>query len=793
MDDRKRKDPPCSDPGSMPSLKTMRSDQREEFVANDFPPQPPPEALHSQHAEVHAFSHDYTTACTDTHKSLQSPFFIEICAGTARVTSFLQHLGLKSSFGVDHKLGRNSGRVLIADLTSKEGQSLCRTWLSSPNLAGVFIAPPCGTCSRARGIPVTLPNGLKIDGPQPLRSDALPNGLANLSWLNRQRVSSANKLYHFVTSIAIECLDRGFIVCIENPRSSLYWKTSFFKPLIGRLVFTAHQACAYGSSRPKWTVLAHNTVHLRSLNQSCPGVSSTHVHKPWGVNAKTACFSTSEETAYPPLLAYNIAYRLALELMDKGWKPSALELVSPDQVSYQFLQAVLGTQPKASRIPPLVSEFDHVMCITVPCDETPPVLPGEKLQVAWRDVPPHACLLKKPPLRSNWEVNTSCSDPNMVNLFFGVFRSPERFVKAAISAGHPVQKDVVLPHPLEDAVAFASQHSPFDIAKLRHETLSYWLGRAKHLSAEENKFHKSLPDGLREILSSKRLLLWKEMLQHYGYPDMSVFDEVTEGVSLVGDAPFVPMFDSSFKPAKMTVPELKASAPSARKSLFASVRSSGDADIDREVFQKTQDELECGWLTGPYNFCDLPSDAVVNRRFGIKQSSGDSFKVRLIDDFSASGVNSTVQVETSPKLHTLDVVGSLCLSLLRTCPSDSFVGKTVDLSAAYRQLGISPSSHWVSFIAVFDPVTRSPKIYAMRALPFGASKSVYSFLRVAHSMWWLGVKALKLLWSSFFDDFITLSKTSEAPVVSLVVEQFCWAGKFRVATRTSLSHMFSRP
>ena len=185
-----------------------------------------------------------------------------------------------------------------------------------------------------------------------------------------------------------------------------------------------------------------------------------------------------------------------------------------------------------------------------------------------------------------------------------------------------------------------------------------------------------------------------------------------------------------------------------------------------------QAELECGWITGPFLASDLPVEAVVNRRFGIKQNSGDQLKVRLIDDFSASGVNSTVQVETAPKLHTLDVVAGLCLELLRVSPHQSFVGKTVDLSSAYRQLGIAPSSHWVSYIAVFNPRTRKPEIYAMRALPFGASRSVYGFLRVAHSLWWLGVPALEILWSSFFDDFITLARESESATVGIVVEQF---------------------
>ena len=149
--------------------------------------------------------------------------------------------------GKKHKRLKNAGRVLVADLTTPEGQSLCWEWIRSPSCAGVFCAPPCGTCSRARGIPVTLPNGCVVAGPQPLRSEAFPDGLASMSYLNRCRVKSANALYQFITEVVQFCLNHDMVVVIENPRSSLYWRTSFFAPIRKCLKFTAHQACAYGS------------------------------------------------------------------------------------------------------------------------------------------------------------------------------------------------------------------------------------------------------------------------------------------------------------------------------------------------------------------------------------------------------------------------------------------------------------------------------------------------------------------------------------------------------------------
>ena len=58
-----------------------------------------------------------------------------------------------------------------------------------------------------------------------------------------------------------------------------------------------------------------------------------------------------------------------------------------------------------------------------------------------------------------------------------------------------------------------------------------------------------------------------------------------------------------------------------------------DSETDAAVFDKTIEELNCGWLAGPFDLENLPDNAVISRRFGIRQSSGEGSKIRLIDDF----------------------------------------------------------------------------------------------------------------------------------------------------------------
>ncbi len=52
------------------------------------------------------------------------------------------------------------------------------------------------------------------------------------------------------------------------------------------------------------------------------------------------------------------------------------------------------------------------------------------------------------------------------------------------------------------------------------------------------------------------------------------------------------------------------------------------------------------------------------------------------------------------------------------------------------------------------------QIYRLRTLPFGATHSVYSFLRLARMLYWIAVKGLRLLTTNFYDDFILASPPS---------------------------------
>ena len=78
---------------------------------------------------------------------------------------------------------------------------------------------------------------------------------------------------------------------------------------------------------------------------------------------------------------------------------------------------------------------------------------------------------------------------------------------------------------------------------------------------------------------------------------------------------------------------------------------------------------------------------------------------------SASLVNSAVQVCESPQPHTIDMLGCLLLECLNKFPREKFLGRSYDLKAAYRKLGLSEVAWRHAYITFYDCGDGKPAIH----------------------------------------------------------------------------------
>ena len=145
---------------------------------------------------------------------------------------------------------------------------------------------------------------------------------------------------------------------------------------------------------------------------------------------------------------------------------------------------------------------------------------------------------------------------------------------------------------------------------------------------------------------------------------------------------------------------------------------------------------------------------------GVFLSVNQRIKVRPIDDFSQSQVNSTVTTYEQATVDGPDVICALAVKLMKSLRdngcSSQFVGRALDLASAYRQVAVVEDSYDFAFLSIFDPDQREAALYPQVALPFGSVTAVNAFIRCLRFLQWAAGHCLNFP-MSYFDDFVIFS------------------------------------
>ena len=698
-------------------------------------------------------------------------FLLDLFCGTAGVTAAFRALG-GDALGIDHMVdkGRVKGPVSKVDLAKKPGQQTVLTWIQQGKVDSVMLAPPCGTSSRAREIPLPRTARLKKGmQPTPLRSDAWPDGLPHLRGVAKLKVETANKLYKFADKVIQACIEGNIPFICENPKRSLMWLTTPFQQLHPSCRFQFVHACMYGSKRRKSTGLLMN-FEAQNLKLECDG---QHPHLPWGMvdtaDGHSKQFSTSLETEYPHLFCKQLALAFVEQLQKQG---KHLHSSPPFEDQVQKLGA--GTQPRGARSPLILGEFKFKVTVCSEQVDIPQVI-SQEVHAPFQGVPVHAKLISSQDLV---QMGENGEKKMFQRSTFGVFRSPWDFFLRALEVEHPLDTPQLVDQGNLKAMAFIRDHSAADVAMFRAQKLKRFTKRAAELKSQEDELKATLDADVRAVLKGKRLLLFKEMAEQASVGDETLFQELTSGFALTGQMPESKQFPAKLKPAAISVEQLKESSVWAKKMIQSSCRRvANDQEIARAVYSETIQQLDDGWVKGPfteqqldekYGGCWVPS-----KRFGVKQGQ----KIRAVDDFSEFLINSSVSSSEKLQLFGIDEVintartflGVDCLQTSESLsiagpslrhsgqgPWRALKGRALDLKAAYKQLARSPADSWASILAVWNDDRKCVEFFESIALPFGSICAVMAFNRMARALRLILSNLFMLVCTNFFDDFCQL-------------------------------------
>ena len=345
---------------------------------------------------------------------------------------------------------------------------------------------------------------------------------------------------------------------------------------------------------------------------------------------------------------------------------------------------------------------------------------------------------------------------------FGVYHSEAEFVSKAIEAGHPRDLYGQLPLEMQNCVDSLSLMPESSVIAKRAAWFTKWTKRAREIQREPDPEWVIVDPAMAKILDQKRLQLLDEIISEEGYDDISLARDIRDGFDLVGVVPTSGILPGKVVPASLHPADLRASAPRANEALKTCLGSCGDAQLDKELWEKTMKEVDAGWLVGPLEWDQLDPSDVTSHRFPLQQGA----KVRPIDDYSRSGVNAAVTTLEQPTVDTSDVAAAmysrLANKLMMAGRPALILGRSYDLTSAYRQLCVSKRSSNFANIAVFCPGENRTFVFKQLCLPFGSRASVNGFIRCSRCIQWVALRCLVLPLTSYYDDFLAASNVALA-------------------------------
>ena len=341
---------------------------------------------------------------------------------------------------------------------------------------------------------------------------------------------------------------------------------------------------------------------------------------------------------------------------------------------------------------------------------------------------------------------------------------------------------------LEQAVFCFLTRTPEEIHELRTAAWQKWVLRAHALQSREDVLFQHAHPEVQPCLRGKRSLLLEEMARAAGFPAPVLLGHLLRnGCPVFGPFPSWQAFDVKVVNATKSIKSVLQSAKWVKHAIAGKLRPNEDPEIDRLVLQKTEEEVAAGKAVGPFSREELDRDLgdfwVPAPRVGLRQGGS----VRPIDDFSVYGHNGTSSSCESPSSGGVDEIAALIKTFACALESgmvarpggvpgveevpicqayvgkieDQIVGRTLDLSKAYKNLAPAPAFKSFLVVALWHPDKRCVVYYKLRAMPFGARNSVFSFAGFGKALQLICSVLFVLPSSEFVDDYTQVGLRSD--------------------------------
>eukprot|EP00435_Cladocopium_sp_Y103_P042438 s2135_g11.t1 len=579
---------------------------------------------------------------------------------------------------------------------------------------------------------------------------------------------------------------------VENPAGSLMWLTDPFVELlesIPDLIAFSFHTCMFSAPRKKDTAIWASFQQLRThLERKC---DDTHEHLPWGLAESANGFATAAECAYNEHMCASWAQAVVDMATERGFTLPPKDLQCVDNFTNVHInKTILGCLPRGRKVPPLLTDWLEPQVFDIGAYPQIQQLPVGKRIPDNITLFPAGSKLVRFTNANGGDFDGPLDGTSMPSFaMVGIPREPSDFISLACTVVHPMKRAMQIGDAMLNAIDSYELGDGLEFMRVQCAFSQKLLRLCSELREAEEARHIQMPAHLQKVLNGKRIVLFQRLLEECNYPDSKIAGEMANGFPLCGMLPASGVFPPMLRPPDLHVDTLERMSASFTARAVASTRATNDVDLDKKLWQATLEEAEAGFLTGPYDVGSCPKDAVVSPRFGLLQKS----KLRPIDNFSASHVNSATGLQDKLQVDTIDEICAMIKAWAqRYGPEVELVGRSYDLRKAYRQIGISEGHLKFAWISVWSPDDACAKLFRMDSMPFGATASVGAFLRLSQALKCLGISSAALVWSSFYDDFVCICPLRAAKQVDRMVRLLFQVLGWQLSTDESKDQDFGK-
>ena len=175
---------------------------------------------------------------------------------------------------------------------------------------------------------------------------------------------------------------------------------------------------------------------------------------------------------------------------------------------------------------------------------------------------------------------------------YGIFRTPDEFVKEAMKVRHPFDAPSALDDSNIQALASILSSGVEATKSFRRQRIEHYRLRAAALQQAEEELKSTMGPEVLSIVSCKHITLLEEMLRDAGIQDQSLVEDLKQGFRLTGELKPSGLFPRQFRPASLSTDDLKATAKWSKHLAANSCRqAAGDVDVARKVCRAGPEEV----------------------------------------------------------------------------------------------------------------------------------------------------------------------------------------------------------